>query len=387
MRFIHTADWHLGRILYGVHLTEDQAYLLDQFIEIVKESQIDAILLAGDIYDRAVPPLEAVKLLDDVLASLVIDLKIPVIAIPGNHDSPDRLGFGSRIMSDNGLHLINSLKSSDQIIELHDSHGKVYVSAIPFIELALARQHFKDDGIVNQSSALQAVTSEIKSLIPKNARSIIMAHAFVTGGSVSDSERPLSVGSAEEVDASIFNGFNYVALGHLHRPQSFSDGIVNYSGSLLKYSFSEAAHNKSFNLVELDKNGSCTVERVSLSPKRDLRRISGTMQEILGKAGDDVHPDDYLEVTLTDQGPILNALPRLREVYKNVLHIERPQFKADYRAKRIEGDVTKMSDVALFSAFYEQVKGTPLPETHTAVFAKVLNDMLTERREVEDETS
>jgi len=386
LRFIHTADWHLGRILYGVHLTDDQAFLLDQFIEYVRESQIDVVLIAGDIYDRAVPPLEAVKLLDETLARLVLDIGIPVFVIPGNHDSSDRLGFGSRIMSDKGLHLVNSLNPAEQVFQLHDTFGDVYVSAIPFLEPVLARQFFQDDGIVNQNTALKASIQSIRNNIPSNARSVIMAHAFVTGGSVSDSERPLSVGTAEEVNISNFINFNYTALGHLHRPQSISSVSINYSGSLLKYSFSEASHSKSFNLVEMDKNGDCAVERVSLIPKHDLRRISGTMQEILVNSAEDKHPDDYLEVTLTDPGPILNALPRLREVYKNVMHIERPQFKAD-RTKRIEGDVTKLSDVDLFGAFYKQVKGVDLPQTHAVVLSKVLNDMLSEHREVEDATS
>ncbi|MBT3233040.1 MAG: exonuclease SbcCD subunit D [Calditrichaeota bacterium] len=386
MRFIHTADWHLGRILYGVHLTDDQAFLLDQFVGYARENKVDAVLIAGDIYDRAVPPLEAVRLLDETLAKLVIDLNIPVFMIPGNHDSGGRLGFGSRIMSDKGLHVINSLKPSEQIFQLQDSYGDVYLSAIPFIDPVLARQYFQDDGIINQNSALKASISGISNLIPPNARSIVLAHAFVTGGTVSDSERPISVGTAEEVEVSNFDRFNYVALGHLHRPQSISNKSINYSGSLLKYSFSEASHNKSFNFVEMDAKGSCTIEKVSLTAKHDLRRISGTMQEILGNAAADRHPDDYLEVSLTDTGPILNALPRLREVYKNVMHIERPQFKVD-RTKRIEGDVTKLSDVDLFGAFYKQVKGVDLPETHSMVLSKVLNDMLAEQREAEDATS
>jgi len=370
-----------------VYLTDDQAYILDQFVKFAGESSVDAILIAGDIFDRAIPPVDAVKLLDEVFSKLVLDLKIPVIVIPGNHDSSNRLSFGSRILSRHGLNLINSIDLPGSVIELADSNGSVYIAPVPFIEPPLLKQQLNDDSVTNQNSALKAILNTIKHKIPENSRSILIAHAFATGGSVSDSERPISVGTADEVDAENFNGFDYVALGHLHRPQSIGSSCVNYSGSLLKYSFSEVSHNKSVNLVEMDREGNCLIEQISLSPKHDLRRISGTMNELLDRACEDKSPDDYLEVTLTDTGPVLNAMPRLREVYKNVLHIERPQFSTDYQIRRIEGDVRKFTDIDLFSAFYEQAKGIELPDAHRDVFAKVVNGIIDESREVENAAS
>src|SRR3954469_1223090 len=239
MRFIHTADWHLGRLFHGVHLTNDQHHALMQLVDLVKQERPDAVLVAGDIYDRAIPPPEAVELLDEVLCKLVIDLKIPVVLIAGNHDSPQRLNFGSRLLANRRLYVPENLPRKCESVVFGDARGPVHVYALPYSEPMIVRQCLDCEDVVDHDSAMRALVAQIKAVHSNGDRKILMAHAFVAGGSECESERPLSVGGAGTVDAANFGGFNYVALGHLHCPQRIGGGEVRYSGSLLKYSFDE----------------------------------------------------------------------------------------------------------------------------------------------------
>ena len=338
MRFLHSADWHLGRVHHGVSLLEDQAHLLREFIRLAADLRPDAILLAGDIYDRSVPPAEAVRLLDLVLTELVQGLRIPVVMIAGNHDGPDRLAFGASLLGGAGLSVRGVVDAQAQAVVLHDAHGAVAIHALPYAEPAVVRAALggtlrsDDDSaapvIDSHQAALAAQLRAARAAHPAGARSVVVAHAFVLGGSESESERPLSVGGSGAVSAALFDGFDYVALGHLHRPQQVGEARIQYSGSLLKYSFSEADHSKSVNLVELDANGACTVERIALTPRRDLRILSGSLDEILAAAENDPGRDDYVLARLTDTGALLDAMGKLRTAYPNALAIERPQFAA-----------------------------------------------------------
>jgi len=275
MRFVHTADWHLGRILHGVHLTEDQAYVLDELIEIVRDARPDVVIVAGDIYDRAVPPQDAVSLLDDVLSRLVAKVGVPVVLIAGNHDSPERLSFGARLLANSNLHVFGPLLPEYRPVVLEDNYGPVNIYAIPFAEPPVVREKIGGNDIRDHDSALRQILQHIRAKQPTDRRSILVVHAAVVGGKTSDSERPLSIGGSETVDPAIFEGFDYVALGHLHQPQSSGEDHIQYSGSILKYSFSEASHRKSVTIVEMDATGKCAIERIVLSPRRDVRRIKG----------------------------------------------------------------------------------------------------------------
>ena len=381
MRFVHTADWHLGRIFHGVHLTEDQAYVLDRLIEIVQDAHPDVVIVAGDIYDRAVPPQDAVSLLDDVLSRLVANVGVPVVLIAGNHDSPERLSFGARLLANSNLHVFGPLLSECRPVVIEDHSGPVNIYAIPFAEPPVVREKIGGDDIRDQDSALRQILQHIRAKQPANRRSILVAHAAVVGGKTSDSERPLSIGGSETVDPAIFEGFDYVALGHLHQPQSSGEDRIQYSGSILKYSFSEVSHQKSVTIVEMDVNGKCNIERIALRPRRDVRRLEGTLEEILEKARSDGNQDDYIMVTLLDRQPVLNAISRLREVYPNTLHIDRPLFAPSTVHVRAPADHLRLSEVEMFSSFFSQVTGDEMTEPEAEVFANIVETLRRSERE------
>ena len=379
MRFLHSADWHLGRVYHGVSLLDDQAHVLQQFVRIAADTRPDAILLAGDIYDRSVPPAEAVRLLDLVLSELILDLKIPVVMIAGNHDGPDRLAFGSGLLQRAGLTVRGPVEMDAAPLVLRDAHGEVAVYALPYAEPALVRSASGDDTIADHHAALAAQTAAVRAAHLPGRRAVVVAHVFVQGGAESESERPLSVGGTGAVGAGVFDGFDYVALGHLHRPQAIGGGRIQYSGSLLKYSFAEADHAKSVNLVELDAEGNCTVERIPLVPRRDLRILEGELAALVAAAATDPARDDYVLARLTDHGALLDAMGKLRSAYPNALAIERPALigdgpgraTADHRRTRIQD---------LFASFHEETTGVALEPAAQAALDRVVERLEQEAR-------
>jgi exonuclease SbcD len=385
MRFLHTSDWHLGRIFHGAHLTSDQAHILEQFIYLARDSKINAIVIAGDIYDRAVPPPEAINLLDEVISKLTLELKIPVIMIAGNHDSPERLGFGSRLLSKQGFHLVSRLESDHTVI-LSDNNGPVEFHLIPYTEPPVVREYLEDTSLGDHNSALKAL---VERLPKSSARQVLVTHHFVAGGLESESERPLSVGGTGTVDSAILAPFNYVALGHLHRPQKVSYEHIQYSGSLLKYSFSEIDHAKSINLVELSPDGKPQIEKISLSPRREMRHIKGYLSDILkGQTLDaqgkpiSIAKDDYLMVTLQDEGALLDAIGQLRSVYDNVLHIERPIIENALELAKSKTDHRKVSDLDLFTQFFSNVTSQDLSPEQKKAYIEVVGQLHAKEREV-----
>ncbi|MBF0531371.1 MAG: exonuclease subunit SbcD, partial [Deltaproteobacteria bacterium] len=245
MRILHTSDWHLGRLFHGVHLTQDQAHILDQLVDLVRDVQPQVVIISGDIFDRAVPPPEAVDLLDDVLERLVLGLQVPVILIAGNHDSPVRLEFGSRLLARSRLFVRGRVDPAMRPVVLSDESGPVSIWAWPFAEIPEIRQSLGRPDLPDQTAALLAGLEHFRTIQPPGPRTVLVTHAFVAGGQSSESERPLSLGGVDQVPLETLADWNYVALGHLHRPQSFDHGRVHYPGSLLKYSFSEIDHHKS----------------------------------------------------------------------------------------------------------------------------------------------
>lgn len=326
MRFLHTSDWHLGRQFHTVSLVEDQRHVLHQLVALAIRERVDAVLLAGDIYDRAVPPAEAVALFDDVVDALQ-RAGIQLVAIAGNHDSGVRIGFGARQLARSGVHLVGPLAASDAPVRLRDAHGEVFVHALPFADPYQVRDHLGEDALPQAQRGHDEAMAALLARRVRGARNVLLAHCFVDGstgdGAVeSESERPLSIGGAERVSPARFEGFDYVALGHLHAPQRRGRDSVRYSGSLLKYSFSESAHVKSVALVDIDGAGACSVRLVPLAPRRDVRILEGELARLLeGNAVGDA--DDYLLVRLHDTHAILDVMAKLRAVYPNVLHVER----------------------------------------------------------------
>ena len=383
MRFLHTADWHLGRLLHGVHLTDDQAHLLDQFLTLVRDVRPDAVIVAGDIYDRAVPPKEAVALLNDVLQQLVVDLDVPVIMNAGNHDSAERLHFGSAILENQGLHIYARPGREAEPVVLHDAHGPVHVYPLPYAEPAEMRQVVPDAEITTHDDVVRVQTARARAGHPPNTRAIGVAHIFAQGGDLSDTERPLSVGGSEQVAAAHFDGFDYVALGHLHRRQKVGASHIRYSGSLMKYSFNEVAHEKSVYLVEMDAAGDCTVETIPLTPRRDLRKIEGTLDEVLTGPKPGESADDYLWVDLKEEGPVLDAMNKIRSVYPNTLHIQRPRADVSRTIRGLEEEGGRLkSDTEIFELFFKHVTGADgLSDEQRTTLSEALDAIRTEARD------
>ncbi len=382
MRFIHTADWHLGRIFHNVRLVDDQAFVLDRLCELAKDARPDFVTVAGDVYDRAVPPREAVELLDDTLARLVRGLEIPVVLIAGNHDSPERLGFASRLLAGQGLHVAGALTPDPVRVVFEDSHGPVHVYALPYAEPPVVRERLGFDDLPDHNAALRAITGQVRNAHPDGVRSVAIAHAFVAGGEECESERPLSVGGSGAVETECFDGFDYTALGHLHRAQSAGNGaMIRYSGSLLKYSFSEADHNKSVSVVEMDGEGKSRVEAVSLTPRRDVRCVRGTLESIRARAQEDPSREDYILAGIEDREPILYLMDKLREIYPNTLHIERSWGGGAGTASPERIDHRGMSESDLFAAFFLHATGEPLSGEQRESFAAVVDRMYLRDRE------
>jgi DNA repair protein SbcD/Mre11 len=359
-RFIHAADLHLGRVLHGQRLLEDQQHALDQLRSHVATHRPHALLLAGDIYDRAVPPKQAVELLDGFLSDVVLGLEVPVVLIAGNHDSAERIGFGARLLQSRGLHIAGTLEATPTPLVVQDDHGPVEVFALPFLEPARVKAKLDDDNVHDQQTAMAAMVARVHAA-SQHPRRVLVAHAFVDGGLASDSERPLCIGGAEVVGADLFEGFAYTALGHLHRPQPVGPGAVHYAGSLLKYSLNEIEQPKSFTMVEIGPDGAAVVQRLALEPLRDLRRIQGTLADLLAVAPQGP-PGDWVVATLLDKGPVFDAMAKLRQHYPHILHIERPELELDHDIQLPASDHAQLALDQLFTSFFEQVTGDPLSE-------------------------
>lgn len=384
MKFFHTADWHLGKLVQGVSMTDEQRYVLRQFTEAIAEEKPDAVIIAGDLYDRAVPPTDAVNLLDEVLETIVLKLKTPVIAVSGNHDSPGRLNFGSRMMKSNGFYITGQLKKELEPIVLQDAHGEVHFHLVPYADPSQVRHVLEDEEIRTHDDAMKKMVAHIESSMDLSKRHVLVGHAFVTPHgeeeeNTSDSERPLAIGGAEYVSASHFKKFHYTALGHLHQAHYVLNETVRYSGSPLKYSISEEHHQKGFHIVQMDELGNVSVEKRLLKPKRDIRTVEGKMEDILQHEMN----HDYVFVKLLDETPILFPMEKIRSVYPNAMHVERKLLSAvQDNEESTVGSRRKMDDLALFNAFYEEVKGVPASEETEGIFKEVLQEFLLEQQEI-----
>ena len=381
MRLIHTADWHLGKTLKGLSLLEDQQYILMEFLRMVDDSKPQAVIIAGDIYDRGVPPTEAVELLDEVLVKLLLEKKVSVLYISGNHDSSVRLHFGSRLLSSAGLFVRGELTKDLAPIMLEDEHGPVCFSLIPYLESAKVCSVFEVEERLDFERAHALVLEQAEAMIPKGKRSIAVAHAFLAGGRASESERPLSVGGSDQISPKLFQSYNYTALGHLHGPQKAGSETIRYSGSLLKYSFDEAAQKKGATLVELDAQGKVETEHIPLNPRHDVRIVEGYMKEIRTDRMKFPKAQDYMLVRLKDIQPILNAKEKLEEVYPNLLGVERTGILEQAESERLDERRENKSEQMLFQDFYEEMTKSKLNEAQE----KLLEECIQEAHKREEE--
>ncbi|SCM94608.1 Exonuclease SbcCD, D subunit [Bacillus mycoides] len=374
MKFFHTADWHLGKLVHGVYMTEDQKIVLDQFVQAVEEEKPDAVIIAGDLYDRAIPPTEAVDLLNDVLQKIVIDLQTPVIAVAGNHDSPDRIHFGSNLMKKQGLHIVGQFQFPYNPVVLNDEYGEVHFHLVPYADPSIVRHILKNEDVRSHDDAMRIFMNELSETMDKEARHIFVGHAFVTSSgeaeeNTSDAERPLSIGGAEYINSHYFDKFDYTALGHLHQAHFVRNETIRYSGSPLAYSISEEKHKKGYYIVELDEKGETTIEKRLLTPRRKMRTVEAKIDDLL------LHPvnEDYVFVKLLDENPVLQPMEKIRSVYPNAMHVERSIQRREFTD---ENEVTvsrhKTDDLSLLKAFYKEMKGLDLSEEKERLFIDVL---------------
>jgi exonuclease SbcD len=369
MKLLHMADWHLGRSLGGHALLEEQEHLLfGQVLAIVAEEKPDAVLIAGDVFDRAVPAAEAVELLDDVLQRIVLGLGVPVVMIPGNHDEARRLSFGAGLLRRAGLHIADS--PLGRAVTLEDEAGKVSIVGAGYATpLALAQQAAAE-GFADHDAAFAWLAPKLHGLCEHGARRVLVAHAFVAGGSECESERGLAVGGTGQVSAARFDGFHYVALGHLHRPQTLGGGRLRYAGSPLAYSVSEADHGKSVTLVDLAADGGVTIREIGLTPRRALRVLRGAFDALL--ATPRTAGEDFVALELTDPAPVPEAQRRLGEVFPRIVGLSYVALAQQAAAAAAPGAARNAAPLALFEAFFEAQRGVPLPDAARAVATQAI---------------
>ena len=358
MKFFHLSDLHLGKSVHEFSMVEEQEYILKSILAIADREQPRCVLIAGDVFDRSVAPSEALRLFDDFLVGLA-RRQIAVFVISGNHDSAERLAFAARLMSGAGVHIAPAYEG--QLIRhvLTDEFGEIDLCLLPFVRPGMVRRFFPERKIETWTDAVRCVLSQAE-LMP-GRRSILLAHQFVTGGVTSDSEED-SVGGADNVDAAAFGGFDYVALGHLHGPQRMGRDSLRYSGSPLKYSFSEAGQQKSLTVVEMGPKGSLAIRQVPLAPRHDLKELKGSYEQVAGKAFyDALDREDYFRVTLTDEQDQPDAMAKLRVIYPRLMRLEYDNKRTRAQDSMNEaGDTRALSPLELFDSLYREQNGQDL---------------------------
>ena len=375
MKLIHLSDLHLGKRVGEVSMLEDQAYILDRVLDIVDGAGPDALLIAGDVYDKSVPSAEAVTLFDDFLCRLA-RRKLPVLVISGNHDSPERLAFGSRLMEGAGVHLSPVYDGNVKPITLTDEHGPVDFWLLPFLKPAHLRRFYPEETIDSYTDAVGAAIAHMN--IDPSRRNVLLCHQFVTGAATCESE-DLIVGGTDNVDAAVFDGFDYVALGHLHGPQNVGSSRIRYCGTPLKYSFSEASQYKSVTVAELGEKGDLTLHTVPLTPRHDMRVIQGTFAQLTAENSDAAgEREDYLHIILTDEEDVPEALGRLRLVYPNILKLsyDNTRTRTSQSVDRAQR-VAQKSPLELFEELYETQNNQPMSQEQRD-FAQRLIEQLRE---------
>ena len=371
MKLLHLADLHLGKVVRGFSMLEDQRYLLRQIVETAKSEAVDVVLIAGDVYDKHFPSEEAVALLDDFLSELrTCGLRIMMIA--GNHDSRVRLQFGHRLFCEEGVHIVGSLEESILPITLNDAYGPICFYLLPYVKPAYVRA-FLDQEIKGYPEALDAMIAAMN--IDSSRRNVLVAHQFVRGASTCDSESALeSVGGLDEVSADSFDAFDYVALGHLHSPQQIQRPTLRYGGSPLKYSLSEARQKKQMVLVELRGKDDTSISFVPYRPLHDLREIKGNYDQIMQEGAADVHFDDYVHITLTDEHMIPDAKARLHTVYPHIMELRYANIRLAYQQELVQKKEAQ-TPLAFVEKLYELQNNQPMAQQQRSLIEELLEEI------------
>lgn len=378
MKLIHLSDLHLGKRVNEFSMLEDQAYILDRILEMVDEEKPDGVILAGDVYDKSIPPVEAVELLDYFLVELGKRGK-QVFLISGNHDSAERVAFGGRLMEERGIHIAPAYRGEVPPVVLTDEYGELSVYLLPFVKPAHVRRSFPEEEIVSYTDAVALAVKHMN--VDTSRRNVLVTHQFVTGAVRSESEE-LSVGGTDNVDSAVFDDFDYVALGHLHRPQQVGRETIRYCGTPLKYSFSEADHEKSVTVVELREKGNVSIRTLPLVPLREMRNLKGTYDELTSRAYYDGKPyrSEYLHITLTDEEDIPDAIGKLRSIYPYIMKLDYDNTRTAMD-RMIDGaeKVEQKSPLELFSELYELQNNAPMSDEQTG-FVSALMETIWEGR-------
>lgn len=375
MKLIHLSDLHIGKRVNEFPMIEDQKFILIKILNIIDEVKPDGILIAGDVYDKSVPSAEAVSVLDDFIYRLS-ERKIPVFIISGNHDSAERLSFNNRLVDLAGIHIAPAYNGNIAPYKLSDSFGEVNLYMLPFVKPSAVRSVYQDEEISSYDDAVRVAIRKMD--IDPFSRNVLVAHQFVTGAERSDSEEQ-SVGGLDNVDASAFDGFDYVALGHIHGPQNIGSKRIRYCGTPLKYSFSEANHKKSVTVVELKEKGSLEVSEIPLVPKHDMVEIRGTYDELTfqGYYENTTLREDYVHITLTDEDDVPYALSKLRVIYQNLMKLDYDNIRTRHSGDALLlEDVEKKSAFEIFGEFYSKQNGTSMSEEQSKYMKELIDSIL-----------
>ncbi|CAE6938855.1 SbcCD cleaves DNA hairpin structures. These structures can inhibit DNA replication and are intermediates in certain DNA recombination reactions. The complex acts as a 3'- 5' double strand exonuclease that can open hairpins. It also has a 5' single-strand endonuclease activity [Vibrio sp. B1FIG11] len=374
MKFIHTSDWHLGRQFHNVSLLDDQQAVLDQLIQYVEDNPVDAVVVAGDIYDRSVPPTIAIELLNKVVKRICGELNTPMILISGNHDGAERLGFGSEQMKNAGLHIISNFEDmlTPVVIETA-SAGQVAFYGMPYNDPEQVRFAYQEP-VSTHDQAHKLLAEKITEQFQPEQRNVLVSHCFVDGAIESESERPLSIGGSDRVSHEHFLNFDYVALGHLHQPQKKGEEYIRYSGSLMKYSFGEQNQKKGFTLVEIDQNGFVSAEHIDLAAPHEMRIVEGELEQVIEQGKTDPKNEDYLLVRLMDKHAILNPMEKLRTVYPNVLHLEKPGMLIGVEQEMAQAKLAR-SEIDMFRDFFSEAQDGQLSQEQDQAISDIIKQL------------
>jgi len=373
MKLIHLSDLHIGKRVLEVSMIEEQEYILNQILRIIDDCCPDAVLISGDVYDKSIPSAEAVTLFDKFLCRLA-KRSIPTFIISGNHDSPERLAFGGRLLEKAGIHISPVYDGEIAPIPLQDKHGEVDFWLLPFVKPAHVKRFFPDEEIGSYTDAVRVAVEHMP--MDREKRNVLLTHQFVTGAATCESEE-LSVGGSDNVDASVFEGFDYVALGHIHGPQNIGSNRIRYCGTPLKYSFSEADHLKSVTLVKLEGKGRLELQILPLTPKRDMRQLRGSFAQLTDPGSyRHAQTDDYLHIVLTDEEDVPEAIGKLRLIYPNILKLSYDNTRT--RTDQVIGsaeDVRRRSPLELFGELYQLQNNQPMSETQSSFVLELIRSI------------
>lgn len=379
MKFIHLSDLHIGKRVNEFSMIDDQTYILTKIINVIDDEQPDAVLICGDVYDKSIPSAEAVSLFDEFLFRLS-QRKLKTFVISGNHDSPERIAFGSRLMEASDVFMSPVYHKDIAPITMHDAHGAINLYLVPFIKPTHVRSQFPDAVIESYTEAMKTALDYLA--VDTSVRNIVLTHQFVTGSERTDSEE-ISVGGSDNVAASVFADFDYVALGHLHKPQSMTRPTIRYCGTPLKYSFSEASHQKSVTVVEMGAKGDTLIRTVELVPKRDMVELKGTYDELSAKVYYDTldnYRENYYRMTLTDEDDVYDALNKLRTIYPNIMKLDYDNTRTASQAV-IDGshEIETKKPLELVAEFYELQNNTGLSSEQTAILEQLIETIWEEK--------